>query len=937
MKIFNKAFRHFGFTLHILFWYALICGSIDLVQGIPDKSQPAVETILRDAVPVAQCMDSVTVYLDFSGNATLSFDQIDNGSTGFSSFDIIPSTFDCADVGTQTVTLFLLGSDLMVDDCTAQVTVIDTIPPVAVCDENLTISFTDSGSIHLKAADVDEGTFDVCGIASLAISTSTITCQDIGLIPITMTATDVNGNSSFCWTEVPVNDEQKPTASCEPSINVQVNSGELVLLTPDDIDAGSTDNCGIEDRQLSEQRFDCGDEGVHPITLTVIDSSGNRDSCVTSVVVQVNDTEPPMLTCRPTDTVALGFDGTAIVTAADLIFELTEECVPGPITLSQEQFDCNDVGLNTITVTAADASGNEASCTAQVVVVDTIPPWIICDDFVNISIGPSGIFNLTPDIFDEGSMDPCGLGPSSVSPAQLTCQDVGTSVVELIVTDVSGNQSRCLSLVSVEDKQVPSALCNPTLSVQVNSGETLQLDPADVDAGSTDDCGVLDRRLSKDLFDCQDAGLNQVTFTVTDPAGNQDSCFTFIDVQVNDTEPPMLTCGPTDTVALGFDGTATVTAADLIFELTENCGLDTITLSQEQFDCNDIGLNAVVVTASDASGNEASCITSILVVDSLPPVPLCESVISIALDSNGLAELTPDMVEINSFDQCGLIDLQIEPRLVSCADVGQQVGQLFAVDQSGNVGFCTFNLFVSPAIDAPEFCDDPDQDGVVAGFDNCPDIPNPDQRDADSDGAGDACDRCFDPTPDVLLLVTQADMTGDTTIQSGFRLETSGNVAIGSGQQVTLIAEDRITLRPGASITAGAEATLRIDVCDEPQTLSVDALSVQQDTLDKPTDFVQGGFSRQRDRSEGLQAQIWPNPLRSEAWIRWFLPHPEPVTIQVFDQSGRLRQTILDQELRNAGEHVFRWDTHQLAPGYYVIRLQTAQGALIQPIIRLRD
>lgn len=45
---------------------------------------------------------------------------------------------------------------------------------------------------------------------------------------------------------------------------------------------------------------------------------------------------------------------------------------------------------------------------------------------------------------------------------------------------------------------------------------------------------------------------------------------------------------------------------------------------------------------------------------------------------------------------------------------------------------------------------DTDLDGVPDDSDNCPDVPNPDQGDADEDGTGDACQcegRCGDPSP----------------------------------------------------------------------------------------------------------------------------------------------------------------------------------------------
>src|SRR5262249_38095910 len=50
--------------------------------------------------------------------------------------------------------------------------------------------------------------------------------------------------------------------------------------------------------------------------------------------------------------------------------------------------------------------------------------------------------------------------------------------------------------------------------------------------------------------------------------------------------------------------------------------------------------------------------------------------------------------------------------------------------------------------DAVDLVGDADGDGVPDDLDNCPMDANPDQRDTDHDGVGDACDACTDPDGD---------------------------------------------------------------------------------------------------------------------------------------------------------------------------------------------
>lgn len=60
-----------------------------------------------------------------------------------------------------------------------------------------------------------------------------------------------------------------------------------------------------------------------------------------------------------------------------------------------------------------------------------------------------------------------------------------------------------------------------------------------------------------------------------------------------------------------------------------------------------------------------------------------------------------------------------------------------------------------------EFVDDSDEDGIVAGYDNCPYVYNPLQEDSDGDTIGDSCDNClaiFNPDQED----TDSDSVGDS-------------------------------------------------------------------------------------------------------------------------------------------------------------------------------
>ena len=111
-------------------------------------------------------------------------------------------------------------------------------------------------------------------------------------------------------------------------------------------------------------------------------------------------------------------------------------------------------------------------------------------------------------------------------------------------------------------------------------------------------------------------GITTVIYTSTDDDGMVSTCE--FDVTVNDTELPVITCGSA-TVSLDASGNASIVEGDVLSGApSDNCSVASVTLSRTSFTCADLGDVTVTVTATDASGNMATCDALVTVTDPFP-------------------------------------------------------------------------------------------------------------------------------------------------------------------------------------------------------------------------------------------------------------------------------------------------------------------------------
>jgi gliding motility-associated-like protein len=163
----------------------------------------------------------------------------------------------------------------------------DTVLPVAIC-KPFTVALNNQGVATISTSDIDGGSNDSCGTVTLSASKTSFNCSDVGQNTVILTVTDGSGNKSTCEAIVTVVDNTAPTVFCK-DITVNLDQNNIAIITPDMINNGSFDACGISSYSLNITSFTEASLGVNPVILTVTDVNGNISTCTANVTVEFNE------------------------------------------------------------------------------------------------------------------------------------------------------------------------------------------------------------------------------------------------------------------------------------------------------------------------------------------------------------------------------------------------------------------------------------------------------------------------------------------------------------------------------------------------------------------------------------------------------------------------------------------------------------------------
>jgi hypothetical protein len=445
----------------------------------------------------------------------------------------------------------------------------------------------------------------------------------VGVTTVTWTVTDINSNTATATQLVTVTDDEDPSITAPAAVEVSNDAGECFATIADLGTPSTDDNCGVQ--SVVNDAPSTFPVGVTTVTWTVTDINSN--TATATQLVTVTDDEDPSITA-PAAVEVSNDAGECFATIADLGTPSTDDNC-GVQSVVNDAPSTFPVGVTTVTWTVTDINSNTATATQLVTVTDDEDPSITAPAAVEVSNDAGECFATIADLGTPSTDDNCGV-QSVVNDAPATFP-VGVTTVTWTVTDINSNTATATQLVTVTDDEDPSITAPAAMEVSNDAGECFAT-IADLGAPSTDDnCGV--QSVVNDAPSTFPVGVTTVTWTVTDINSNTATATQL--VTVTDNEIPTIEAP----VSLTIPADATSCSASAINLGTpvtgDNCSVASVTNNAP--DAFPIGSTTITWTVMDASGNSATDVQTITVIDNTAPVINCND-LTVYLNNKGSYE-----------------------------------------------------------------------------------------------------------------------------------------------------------------------------------------------------------------------------------------------------------------------------------------------------------
>ena len=481
---------------------------------------------------------------------------------------------------------------------TVQTIVVKDVQPPTVITKPITVYLDGTGHISITAADVNNGSNDACGIAIMSVSPNSFDCSKLGANTVTLTVTDVNGNTSTKTAVVTVQDKlgPVPTVSVLPTVTGQCSANIVI------VNATCSDNCrccrgGCHCHDNCRCHRNDNSWNNHSWNSWWWNNDDDDDDCD-------NDADDYNTYYMTTPTAMDNCSGLIKGTTTDPLH-------------------CNTQGTYTINWKFVDANGNVTIQPQTVIVSDNqapIPwvstlPTISGQCSVNLSLNSNWEWwdddddDNGYDISAPWAWDNCAgwIRATTASPLSYTTQ--GTYTIAWKFNDGHGNITTQNQTVIVKDNIAPKATVKNLPTVTGSCSATVTTVPT-----AKDNCAGMVNGTTTSPLTYTAQGTYTITWTYSDGNGNASTQTQTVIVKDNTAPVPMVTTLPTVT------GECSVTVTS-VPKANDNCkGVITATTTDPLTYTNE-GTYTIHWSYNDGNGNITTQNQTVIINDVTAPVP----------------------------------------------------------------------------------------------------------------------------------------------------------------------------------------------------------------------------------------------------------------------------------------------------------------------------
>lgn len=506
------------------------------------------------------------------------------------------------------------GNAPSVDNVEIEGTFGDTQAPQVTCPTSITL-YTETQCKGVIT--------DISAVATISDNCSTLGNLTISQTPAigaitlvdvtgTLTVTDEEGLSGQCTTQFILVDTMAPVVTCPA--NHTLGSNASCNYTVEDLSSlvDMFDECSTTFTVTQTPTIGTNlANGTYTVNITAEDESGNSASC--AFQLNVVDTIAPQLTCPASVQVYGNTLCNGDITNQLPFVTATDNCSSSAnLTFLQDLAPGhNFLATDTLTVSAEDEAGNVGTCLIVFHVIDTVAPIVTCPDDTVVNTSNPCSFTVPNLVSVSAANDYCtpnNLLTFSQTPIAGSAAS-GVLDIQVMYTDTAGNQGTCITHVLPIDTQDPTITCPSTQTF--NTGGTCNTTLPDLTGLATvnDNCGAYTFTQSPAAGAIVNSGTNVITITITDAAGNNNSCS--FGYRVIENIGPQITC-PSNSISCDPHVVYNSPSA------TDNCLFIMTQTDATGFTSGSIfpvGITTQTYMVVDSSGNSATCSFTVQVLD----------------------------------------------------------------------------------------------------------------------------------------------------------------------------------------------------------------------------------------------------------------------------------------------------------------------------------